>query len=273
MQHRSSLLVVVLAACNRLLGLPEVAQRDGAFYDAHIDAPFTCPDFGTLPRFAHDKVVQVSQQDCFDFSTSDDGMHALATCHSASGIDTTSEGVPGMPLRPTPGLQAVADEGYLYPRLAPEGNLATIVHKTLTTAEAIVVRRDDAGWSTVATLMPGVRVTSASELSRGPNAHVIVDVDGFLHELVDSGAGWEDRNTFQLSTYLSFLQLSADGLRIWWNSSDAVQYADRPTLDATFVERGAIPGTELFNLGFITPDCGEIYFWALDRVWVAPREL
>jgi hypothetical protein len=269
MRSRSSL-ALVLAGCNRLLGLADVTQRDAAYFDARIDAPFACPPFGEVPHFAHGSQLQVSQQDCFGLSTSDDG-RALATCDERS--PRVSEGAPDA-LAPAPGLQGDANTAWFYPRIGPEGDVATIIYRNLSTGmfEATLVHRDATSWSVTSSLLPGTNVFSASGPSRGPNAHVIVDFDAInLHELVYNGSSWDDVRTFQLANYASMIQMSGDGLRIWWYAKNALQYADRPTVDDAFVERGALPGTELFSTGYITQDCSNVYFWALDRVWSAPR--
>jgi hypothetical protein len=268
MQIKSSLLLA-LVGCARILGVPDVTQRDAAFYDTMTDAPSLCP-IGAPPSFDHGELVQFLDQACMEISISDDD-RVIANC---SGI---SEGVAGSTLAIAPGLQPGGNVRYTSARIAPEGNLATVVRTTAVAVgpdihEAIIARRDSNGWTPIETLAP-LDASHVSQPTRGPNAHVLVTVDvtAEIHELVDSGVGWEDRNTFKLPQYdNSSIQLSPDGLHLWWVQS-GLKWADRPTLNDVFVERGVVPGTDNFQDGFITPDCNKVYFATLDRLWIAPR--
>jgi hypothetical protein len=266
MPRRSSLLLLV--GCNQILGLPEVAQRDAAFYDAHVDAPSACPT-GEPPRFDHGSLVQILNQDCSGLTISDAGT-VLAMCHGvAAGI---YEGVLGAPLSAAPGFETTSTASFSEAHIAPEGDIATARRVTSSGDEAVLLHRDASGWVVTASLSP-LMIGDVSQPSRGPNARVLVVTGTAVHELVDTGTTWEDRNTYAFAQFTSeMIDLAPDGLHMWWAAgTKGLLWADRPTLDDPFVERGPIPGTEMFNDGFITPDCNKIYFSTLQRAWVAPR--
>ena len=277
MRCRSSCLVL-LAGCNRIFGVSLVVERDAAFYDTHVDAPFTCPPIGTAPTFDHGHLVQVLAQTCGLYSQSEDGTRALALCDEGRISEGAAD---GSLLAPAPGLEGASNISYRSPRLGPDGMTATVVRLTAdpsgmnpTTSEALLVTRDADTWRTLETIArPAMIALSVSQPTRGPGAHVLVALaNNELHEFVDTGTGWDDRYTFMLPSYsrLSSIALSPDGLRAWFDAGD-VYYADRPTMNDPFTDLGPVPGTSGFGKAFIASDCGWIYFSALQRIWRAPR--
>jgi hypothetical protein len=270
MRRRSSC-IILLAGCNSILGLSPVKARDAAFYDTPTDAPFQCP-VGSAPSFDHGALVQVLDQNCGLFSLNEDGTRALAQCDFVI-VEGANDGTL---LVPAPGLETTSDVRYGLPLLGPDGTLATVVRTNLDlTRNALLVTRDPDAWRVVATFTnPGGTINSISQPTRGPGAHLIVDMafQG-LHEFVDTGNGWEDRATLAFPDFVqrNNIELSPDGLHAWWTRNFQVYYANRTTLDDPLIEVGPVPGGIGLANAFISADCGGIYFGALDRIWKAPR--
>jgi hypothetical protein len=258
----------VLAGCNSVLGLAPIASRDAAFYDAHVDAPSECP-FDLAPSFDHGAIEQVLDQRCGVFTTSEDGMRAMALCDLAIAEGAND----GSLLVPAPGL-AMTSDSYGVPALGPDGMVASVIRFNADlTRDALIVTRDAGTWRIAATISnAGGAIFSMSQPTRGPGAHVIVDMVQDLHEFVDTGSGWEDRYTFTLSNYFhGYIQLSPDGLHAWWMRGSTIYYASRATMNDPFTELGRVSGADGVGYVFISADCGRIYFNTLDRIWRAPR--
>ncbi|MDB4958240.1 MAG: hypothetical protein JWO36_5809 [Myxococcales bacterium] len=104
-----------------------------------------------------------------------------------------------------------------------------------------------------------------------------------LHEIVADGAGgWTDiphafseLGVTSANTFGS--ELSPDGLRLVLVAAPAgggtrMLYADRPSPGAPFSKVQPIEDLQYLANGFMTEDCGRVYFTTLSSVFYVPRD-
>src|SRR5512140_1317532 len=113
--------VVALCACNQVLGLHGVSERDAT----PIDAPFACPPIGTAPRFSP-LIHQYSSQNCFGLVRLSSGF-AMASCETPNFLAQVSESHDDGPLEPT-NLVSTPSSEFDRPRPSPDGALLLVMH-------------------------------------------------------------------------------------------------------------------------------------------------
>lgn len=269
--------LVVIAGCNAVFGIRDTVAVDAQYFDGPPDAPFACPPLGTPPRFSR-AFRQVVFQPCNEFTASTTAGRALAKCFEpASEIE---EGQIGGQLAQAPGFERGPHTTYDYPRLGPDGDLAiaSVIDSLANTTTFSTFARSGDTWTRGGDLPSTSQIYATTAPTRGANPHVLaLEVDG-AHELVYKGT-WTDVATYSRAelgvTQLdSELAMTADGLRLVGRGilasmpQGSLLYADRPSLSDRFGLAVAMPGVEDLPNGFMTADCGELYFSALGTVFV-----
>ncbi len=267
------LVLLGLCACNQVFGLHETGVFDAAFFDAHLDAPFSCPPIGTTPTFDTTVTHPVPvPNDCSDYVPSEVGT-AMALCSNQS---TIMFGPASGPLE-----VAMLDHsqfgGVAGVRLAPEGNLAIVVGGSGNFMPRVAVYTLDSAsqlWSYVADV-PGLVANQqffASTPTRGPDRHVLLlSFEGnAITELVGDLGTWQPVASyttadFGLASSDSDIDLSPDGLRVVAQGTTAdttavVSYLDRPTIDMRLGASTMLALPAQSNTPYLAEDCSSIYF-------------
>jgi hypothetical protein len=267
-----------LSACNQVFGLEPTKTRSSLpFYDAPIDAPFTCPPIGTTPHFATDP-HQVVYQPCDRFQSTADGAIAIATC-----LGAISQGPTSGPLSPVADLASTSGVQRQDAWLAPDGDQLVVAEQTS------FVRYLHAGgdhWTRADTLSWPAAITSsvysASTPTRGtPRRMLAVDNSGYLDELIDDGTGVLQLQQRYGQGALGIFNyndpmLSPDGLRalVYGTRPDStglvqqsVWYTDRASLADDFRPFDAMPDVPIVEDPFMTEDCARVYFSGIGSIW------
>ncbi|HSD89398.1 MAG TPA: hypothetical protein VLB44_17835 [Kofleriaceae bacterium] len=269
MRNRCSLLTLLLG-CNQIYGLDKTQPIDAAYFDA---PPATCPALGTPPVFGQD-FQQVVFQPCSDYTLSSSG-RALARCNRV-----ISEGPIGGALVGAVGLEQTADLTYDHPRLHPDGQSVVVrmIDRTVPRTSFGVFARTDAGWGKTSEFSVPYQMLGSSTPSRD-NHVLVVASGGGLRELADDGAGtWNevlvhDFAELGITSLGDQVDLSADGLRLIFigtaigKSSVNLLYADRAAETERFSTATPMPSVEYLPNGFLTEDCGRLYFSGLGTVF------
>lgn len=274
-------LVVFACGCNAVFGLGSTRAVDAAYYDAHIDAPFTCPPPAMPPQFSP-AFQQDFVQNCTSYTTSATTGKALASCLPGPTID---EGDRDQPMIPAAGLQD-SNFFYTYPRLGPDGDTAVmhVYDKQQITNSFAEFRRDANGWTKQQDISPGFLITASTSTTRATPRHLLaLSQTGAVHELIEQGGVWVDHATHDFSelgvTGTDFdFNWTPDGLRLVFtgtlvgDSTTRLLYAERDTIDQPFSPAVSMPGIDFTPPGFLTEDCGRVYFSSLGSVFYAPRD-
>jgi hypothetical protein len=262
--HWPSSVALVLVGCNQFFGNAPAHDIDAAFFDATIDALPTCPT-GGAPSYSRD-FFQLAVDDCHSIQVAGGDMLALCGQNVAA---YPAYGPIGHVLDAAP---ALAVQGQFEARLSRDGQRASFVVPAGTgLASVVVFHRSGASWVRDPDIVTaGDSLLGASEISNGPNAHVLVAYKNSLHELEEQAGAWIDIAIHAvLVTGISSAgpHLSGDALRLWFTDGPTY-YFDRSELDLTFTARGTIAGSEGLEDMDLTDDCGLMYFPTLSRIWV-----
>ena len=87
--------LLAVCACNRAFGILETQTVDATFFDAPTDAPYTCPPFGTPPRFSAD-FQQLVLRKCPNYTVSITGRNVLAKCDPDGDIEESTLDSPSL---------------------------------------------------------------------------------------------------------------------------------------------------------------------------------
>ena len=270
MRNRRSLLALLLVGCNQIYGLERTQSIDAAYFDA---PPPTCPPLGAPPVFTQD-FEQAVFQSCTDYTLSSTG-RALARCNRV-----IAEGAVGEPLVGAVGLEQTTSMTYDHPRLHPDGQSAIVrmTDRTGPRTAFAVFSRTDSGWVKSSEFSVPYTMLGSSAPSRDRHV-VVVASGGALRELADDGTGtWNevlvhDFAELGITSLGDQVNLSADGLRLILVGSPIgknemnLLYADRANETDRFSQAVPMPSLEYLPNGFLTEDCGRLYFSALGTVF------
>ncbi|MDB4954788.1 MAG: hypothetical protein JWO36_2357 [Myxococcales bacterium] len=269
--------VFVLCSCNQVFSLNATRQIDAEphqFFDAPVDAPFTCPPIGTAPQFSN-LLHQVIPQDCSDYTISASANRALGACLSPWGAAIAQGTVDGdlTVIIPTDTIQRYR------PRLAPEGDTMLVYTFDPINGQAFQeLAWDGASWTQVAVLPMPAQAGQITSPTRRPNRHVlIVSITG-LDEYVDAGNNVWNPTLTHSHTQLGVINasspfLSADGLRliiygITTGKGEAhAMYTDRTSVDSPFGAATPLTGVPTASDLFMTEDCSRIYMSGLQSIF------
>jgi hypothetical protein len=276
MTPRASILLL-LCACNRWLSLDDVLPRD-----APIDAARQCPEVGVVPKYSSSitQYAAYNVQSCAYFQIDRARDHAITRCYDPPTCgEDVYEGPPTGPF--TLALPAT----FFGTKLDPDGTLLYTYDLTANQLESL--RRDATGW--VADDVLPLGTTTISTIARVDGAvHVLAytnDVAGMAHvqEWVGVDHTWTPQGTDYTQSMLGLaaldtdLDLSSDGLRLLALGiapGDAVQrtyYFDRASVADRFGPARLLD-IQPIRATFITDDCTQIFFSALDRVLYFERQ-
>ena len=262
MRRASSL--VVLAGCNQVFGSSEVSRFDAQIFDA-VDAATSCP--AGAPSFSRDfdQLVVVT---CDSLTVAGEMMLGLCGTGANRGV---RYGPIGSDLVDQPDLLLNTQ---FQPRLSHDGQRVSFGLTDMQGTTFYVFHLAGASWVRDANIVTDVAMShTASEISNGPNARVLVQLGDGVHEFSERN-GWVDLGLTSLTLTpfaVDELHLSADALRAWYFTSPEVDYFDRADLASAFTPHGKIGGTNgILDLA-MREDCGEIFFSASNRIWTSQR--
>ena len=276
-------LLLALCACNRIFGLSPTAESkvDAQFFDAPVDAPFTCPPIGTTPRFETDP-HQVIYDKCFGYQRSANGI-AKVDCLNA--IDM---GAWDGPFAPAADLAEDATYFRTGGWLAPDGDqiyMQEMGKLASVNQFARFVPNGSGGWTRVDTLVFPSQLYLPYFISTPtrtvPRHAMVLDNHGYLAEVIDDGTAnlqfVRAYSNLQLGiANFNGPQLSPDGLRLVIYGTapqpdgsvlQSVWYSDRPSIDADFRTFDPLPDVPLITDPFFTEDCSRLYFSGIGSIW------
>ena len=272
---------VMLCACNQVYGLEPTATRDAAYFDAPIDAPFSCPPLGAPLAFSP-KLSQLAL-DCAFYTASTTKNVALASCRDAADVLHVSIGPvdgPFTPLAavgtPTPSLELSQ------PQLAFDGDLFLLHGYDISSnVSEVRVYRDAGGtWVRGGDFPAPLAVTTNP--SRAPGRRVVYQLAPTdVREMYENAD-----ETWSPGPAHPVAMLGVPDARVMWLSPDArrmlfaVNAQSTETAYLAFTERASTadsfgPHTRLdlplvFD-PFILEDCSRIYFSGLRSVFYAQQ--
>lgn len=282
--------LLVLCGCSRILGLGDVRQRDeidAQKFDARPPNP-TCPAVGAgVPRFG-DTLHQVG-----DIGEYKD--YVEATDHSAMVLLDDHAGMLTLYTAPPNGDLALASLNVgtftiQDARYAGDGGFAVMTGiETINNSvqlDVIAIAPDATGaWTRLGTLpmMPSASNRMATP-TIGPVRHLVYfDLDPntantpTLYELAGDATTWTPKGSYPISTIgltqLYGISTTPDGLALVGSGYAAAGgfitfYTDRPTLEDHFGPVRVLPDvpTDAIVTPYLTANCSELYFGALDRM-------
>lgn len=263
----------MLVGCNQILGTTSVERRDGSVFDAHLDAATTCTD---LPSFSRG-FIQVVPQNCVSYTISASTRTAAALCNVGGAVRSIETGPLDMALVPAVGFP---QNTFTNIRLSADGARITLIYTSVSTTtmwHAGTFHRDGDHWAAGPDILVlPMQIQSVSEITNGPNAHVLVELgSGEVRELEEqTDDSWLEvaRDVAPPAGFQSGQHLSGDGLHTWGPfGGNGLTLLSRAGLGVPFTRVGLMPGTNGLLDGFLTDDCGALYFSTLDNVWAAPR--
>jgi hypothetical protein len=287
MRAGGALVLTVCAGCNQWYRLDSTQlepQRDAAYFDAPIDAPFTCPPPGGSLEFS--RLLHQIPQTCNTFELTAAMDIATAYCSDQMPSQISSGPVDG-PLKPNASLVSIGSNVLDNPHLAPEGDQLFVRNWDRNTVVGFVRVYDRTGDSfTLAhdVTMAGTTWDSFVKFGRpsaGPIRRMFLQnpSSSSLTEVSIDGSGvatamhtysYDELGTTYVFTMPS---LSSDGLRIVFEASlgsiNGIVYSDRASIDDVFRAGTLVPDIPPTVDPFLTEDCARLYFSAIGNVfWV-----
>ncbi len=277
-------MVVALWACNQTFGLYET-QQIREFFDAPLDAPFTCPAIGVAPEFST-ILHQYAAQDCESLTISGSRGRAAGSCIDSSFQSYVYVGpsdgllveIPNQPI-PPPYTQ--------FPRLTPEGDELFVTPYSGTGLYGNLELHhlyDDGTWSAaidthVPTGATPDTISTPTSIAIGRRVLRFVPGDQTLHELLDDGSGtnWVEVASFPIDTKPFGMKLSPDGLRLVFravvSTTSTISYADRAAVGTPFnpsVPLVGAPPSGVLDV-YMNDDCSRIYFTGVGSMFYEQR--
>jgi hypothetical protein len=272
----------VLGGCNWVYGLGDTRPIDAAipidaqYFDAPVDAPWTCPAMGTEPIFADRyKQLATTQKDCIGYMFAADTGFGVATCNHV--VMEAADGETLAPARLDPAI-AYANE----PRISPDGQLL-FVRNGNTSMVDIYKRQPDGSWLANGKKIGDASYRNLSNPTRGPQRRAVQwDYNGssyYVNELVEQpDESWSVVTTYTVTGVLPVseqpLSLSSDGLRLTFlgyvgSASGGVKFMQRFSVSEPFTTLTAVTTVPNKDLAgpFMTDDCGQLYYSALRTVF------
>jgi hypothetical protein len=275
-----------LCACNQVFGLGDTDPApipDAQYFDAPIDAPFTCPEIGTLPVFS--RVLHQLIQSCSGYSIAATG-RAVAYCSEPK--TQVAEGAVDDTLVPVAGLEQSPPSLRIdYARYAPEGDeliVRFVTQAATNTGRIVVFTRTGTGFVEAHDIkLPGQMTDSLVGFgapSRGPKRRMLVyNVTNAYQEIEFDASGTATLigtyNAAELGVQ-AFTSippnLSPDGLRGVFsgvvNAGSVVLYLDRANISQRF-GMGRVLDVPYTVAPFMTEDCARVYLSGLGSMfWV-----
>ncbi len=259
--------LALLGGCNQVFGLPPTRLEPGAL----PDAPVTCSELGTAPRFANTS-KQAIEQRCSWYHFNGTGTLATANCSDQFHVGLRDTAMtPGIGL-PSPDELAGF---YTQPRPNPDGDRIYFrrdkdaIHEVVSYA-----RTQDGSWSyEVERRMMVANNSFISTVFRGPNGDRMILTSPFmLTELEFVAGGWRQvgaahpaRELRVTSDRPSTFAVTSDGLRaIYWTNFEAVSpemlYTDRGGPESWFGPPQPLVGAQPGLDSQMTDDCARIYY-------------
>ncbi len=281
-----------VCACNPVFGLTpttEVPPIDAQFFDAPIDAPFTCwAPTSPPPTFSRALHQLVQPERCSQYTIAGD--RGIASCLDPNSHEyRTYQGALDGPLTPISTFDQTAQDRFEQPRQAPEGGLVfarKVPRLGTSPPTTIVAYRSNANhdWSPAFSVTPNLTYGETfGTPSLGPKRRMmIVGGASILREVEidDTGAMTTirlyDSTNFPFNGLPIAPGLSPDGLRMiayaGINNLYAMYVADRSDLDQPFSAQ-KIDLPPIYD-AFLTRDCHRIYFSVNDlgTVFFVERE-
>lgn len=256
---RATVWLLVAAACNQAFDLSPT----------HLpppDAPFACPDLGTVPQFST-VLYQSVRQFCDFYSVSPDTGTAMGECFEPMSF--IGYGRADTKLAPVPEIPA----DRRYPRLSPEGDRVYVSAPTIPpTIEVYALAGQTWSLAQQIALVPTFHFSQPTRVPR----HLIAftRTDQMVHELVETGDTWAVADSYPIltlgATDAQDPVLTPDGLRLVYYGTlqgeveYRVLYVDRPAITQRFGASRAIEGAPAEYDPFMTSDCSRLYFSSAD---------
>lgn len=295
-------MLLLICGCDQFFGLRNTVQvdappptdaPDAQYFDAGLDAPFTCPTDGSVPVFLP-QLHQDVLQDCFTYKVTSTG-RAASLCTNDDGtpayvgvgpIDGTLSPALGVPI-PAVGSGDFFTDVWI--TTAPAGDILIVAGYFSTTPRMFRYQEQGNGtWAQISDF--GLAVNGAptmSGMSEGANPHVIrYDTAANFQELVDDGSNtW---TTIITPSYApadlgvgvhTYPQLSADGLRLTFVGSppgttgpQRIYYTSRAAITGRFAPAVPLSGVPFIADALMDPLCSRVYVSGLASVWFAQRK-
>lgn len=277
----------MLCGCNQIFGLGSTGLG-ATFFDAPVDAPFTCPASGVLSFKTG--LHQVTGMRCRSYTTAPSG---LATADCAGSVwPTTDDVYIAVPADTDPDpataqivLHAASNASTM---IVPEGDQIFITYYP--PSSGLVLEKyiaSGGGWLRAADpVLPTTFDNNDrfSRPSRGPNRHALHyhSADSMWHELAETSPGtWTEARTHpELAGDATSPRLSADGLRliassysVGGNGFEVPVYASRQNINdafTPFVQIATAPAAA--ETPFLSDDCGKLYFGGTAGVQFAEQQ-
>jgi hypothetical protein len=271
--------VVLLCACNSILGLRSTQPFDAAYFDHPLDSPFSCPAAGNTPSFAplgHRDIIKP----CSMYTSSTSANRAAALCSDAMYPYVAVGPIDG-PLAPAYGVDTppgTSSDAIRRVWITPEGDVLILAEAV---SSSLQWRRfqlqPDGSWAQIPDLgLQNIFGSLMSGVTRGPMPRLVwyapnVATQQF-QELGDDGS-----NTWQsvIGNYthadlnvdtMTDPQLSADGLRLIFlgaapgATSSQLFYTDRATLTDRFRAAEPLSGAPYTIDAFLDDDCARLFY-------------
>jgi hypothetical protein len=291
--------VLVLCACNQIFGLRNTRPFDAGdaqFFDMPVDAPFSCPMFGTgPPSFSILLHQAVRSGDCTSYTTSAAPADvAVATCVTSATTSppTFAQGTIEATMLTRSTVEAIP--GSVPARLSPDGDevwlMRTFGTTTPTTAISVYAASPTTAnaWSYAydAYTLPVSSTTAvvSTPMRAGPN-RTVVYVDGaMMYELRETAPHqFGLANTYRpvalgvdAFAQTTVPNLSPDGLRLVFlaivgglGGHTATVYIDRANPTDAFVpssSRAIATAPDGIGTPFLAADCSRLYFSGVGNV-------
>jgi hypothetical protein len=278
--------LLALCGCNQIFGLDQTVPVDNTtYFDAPIDAPFTCPPPGMTPQFS--RIFHQIPQRCSEYTASLTADRAVAMCFEPTM--QIAQGPVDGPLEPIAGFETVNKVHYDAPKLTPEGDevVLRIWDEGTVVGRFAMYRFEGASlvYEYDITLPGGQTIDSFARFSppsHGPRRRMLVQngASGGLEEIEfdTTGASIHIASYTTASLGVSSVagivpSLTGDGLHMVFFAagltSNGIFYDARESRDVPFGPASMLMNVPPTSDPFMTESCERIYFSALGSVlWV-----
>jgi hypothetical protein len=288
-----ALLCLGLCGCNAVFGLEATIPLDAQYFDAPPDAPWGCPQPGTLPKFSpafHQP--DVGARYCTDYSVSSVRGLAIALCRGTAFPEVRQGPIDGV-LGAATGIAPTKTARYIdEPRLAPEGDEIWIRQVSMSGATDpsvfSVFRAVGDAWEWSADLAVPVTPSRDDEISvptrRGAEPRRFIfntPSEDMMLEMVEGTPPTVVRAYRNVELGMNYIvrpMLSPDGLRLVFGGQAmtdlliTTMYADRPSIDSPFGVAKPLEDAPASTDPFLTSDCGKLYASGLGRIFYAQQQ-
>ena len=281
---RIALAVVALTCgCNQVFDIRGTAPLDAAYFDAPVDAPFTCTPIGTPPPSFARTVQQYIVQECREMTLAEASGWRAATCTEPTFGPALA--APGDAVF-TP-LAMCAPVGFVafdQTRIAPEGDELFVRRYNSSIGSSVRIeryRRVAETWSGPDLIVDPADVDIViGQPTGGPERRMMAYAGGTYSELEIPASGMAttvaqygpaDLGITNADQYPA--NLSADGLRMVFTArlpgvmSQQVLYTDRASRAERFRHAVPLEGVPVVSDTVLTATCDRVYFSALQSIF------